>query len=119
MTSILKVQPQQTGGSAASAKDGIVLDLATAIESKLRSKIEIDQGNKTLFEADSKGRLPSLSVFLNQEIDRFNKLLGVMKSTLDQLRKGIKGLIVMSDALESMYNAFLNNQVNYPSHYLP
>ena len=55
--------------------------------------------------------MPSLSIVLKQEIDRFNRLLRVMKSSLVSLSKAIKGLVVMSGELELMYNSFLNNQV--------
>lgn len=53
----------------------------------------------------------SLGVFVGQEIDRFNKLLSVMKSTLVNLDKAIEGTVVMSMELEMMFNNFLNNKV--------
>lgn len=53
----------------------------------------------------------SLGVFIGQEIDRFNKLLSVMKSSLINLDKAIQGTVVMSMELENMYNDFLNNKV--------
>jgi dynein heavy chain len=57
---------------------------------------------------------------LGQEIDRFNKLLKVMKGSLSDLQKSMKGLIVMSTELEQMFNSFCFNQVpnswaHYPS----
>lgn len=36
-----------------------------------------------------------------------------MKFTLDELQRAIKGLVVMSAELESMFNNFLSNQVEY------
>ena len=57
------------------------------------------------------GRQNSLTTVLSQEVDRFNKLLVVIKASLHQLKKAIKGFVVMSDELEMVYNAFLNNQV--------
>ena len=53
----------------------------------------------------------SLGVFVGQEVDRFNTLLNVMKSTLINLDKAIQGTVVMSMDLESMFNNFLNNKV--------
>ncbi len=53
----------------------------------------------------------SLGVFVGQEIDRFNKLLHVMKSTLINLDKAILGTVVMSMELEQMFNNFINNKV--------
>ena len=36
-----------------------------------------------------------------------------MVFTLDELQRAIKGLVVMSAELESMFNSFLSNQVKY------
>jgi hypothetical protein len=49
---------------------------------------------------------------LTQEIGRFNRLLGLIQSSLVDLQKGIKGFVVMSDSLEEVYKAFINNQVS-------
>ena len=54
-----------------------------------------------------------------QECERFNKLLKRMLLTLIELQKAIKGLVVMSAELESMYNNLLNNQVWKTSHLNP
>lgn len=80
-----------------------------------------------MFEPDSKERLNSLTTVLQQEIDRYNRLLVIIKLSLANQLKAIKGLVVMDDTLEKskdleekwsmtelislVYNAFLNNQV--------
>jgi len=56
--------------------------------------------------------IPSLSTVLLQEMDRFNKLLSKMRSTLINLSKAIQGFGLMSQELDSMYYSLLNNQVN-------
>lgn len=53
----------------------------------------------------------SLGVFVGQEINRFNALLKVMKSTLILLDKAIEGTVVMSAELEGMASKFLDNRV--------
>ena len=62
------------------------------------------------------GAYPSLDTVLIKELDRFNKLVRAKRASLLQLRKAIKGLVVMSAELEAMFNAFQNNQVlwRYP-----
>lgn len=53
----------------------------------------------------------SLDIFRWQEVDRFNKLIKVMKKSLGDLQKAIKGTVVMSIALENMFLAFLDKKV--------
>lgn len=50
---------------------------------------------------------------LFQEVDRFNKLLRVLHASLENLKKAIKGLLVMSEQLEEVYKAFIKNQVTF------
>ena len=52
-----------------------------------------------------------MSTVLIQEMDKFNNLLRVMRSTLANLKKAIGGEIVMSADLDSTYFSMLNNQV--------
>lgn len=46
-----------------------------------------------------------------QEVERFNKLIKVMKKSLGDLQKAIKGTVVMSIQLENMFLAFLDKKV--------
>lgn len=55
--------------------------------------------------------MPSLTTVLLQEVNRYNLLLKLIHSSMDNLKKAIKGLVVMSDALEQLFIAFMNNQV--------
>lgn len=52
-----------------------------------------------------------LDIVLCQEIDRYNILLKRMKSGLQNLQKGILGLVVMSSELEDIFNAMLDGRV--------
>ena len=47
----------------------------------------------------------SLNTVLQQECIRYNKLLAVMKQTLSDVRKALKGLVVMSSELDEMFTA--------------
>ncbi|KAL0205536.1 hypothetical protein P9112_000843 [Eukaryota sp. TZLM1-RC] len=53
----------------------------------------------------------SMNSVLNQEVARYNKLLAVMFSTLKELKKALKGVVVLSSALEEMSISISNNQV--------
>ena len=53
----------------------------------------------------------SMNTVLIQEVIRFNNLLGTIKNSLNDLLKALKGLVVMSQALEEMANSLFINQV--------
>lgn len=42
------------------------------------------------------GLLPSLAIVLKQEMVKFNRLLSAMVASITELKKAIKGLVVMS-----------------------
>lgn len=52
-----------------------------------------------------------LEVCVVQEVERFNRLISEMSSSLDILVKAIRGEAIMSDDLDKMFHSFLNNQV--------
>lgn len=64
-----------------------------------------------MFVTTKDGLLPSITVFLLHEIERYNNLITVITQSLDNLQKAIKGLAVMSEELESMYYSIFNNKV--------
>ena len=55
------------------------------------------------------GVLQPLNIFLRQEVDRMQKVITLVRSTLIDLKLGIDGTIIMSeklqDALDNMFNA--------------
>ena len=53
----------------------------------------------------------SLNTVLIQEAIRYNRLLAVIQSTLKDLLKAIKGLVVMSEALDKMSLSLYSNLV--------
>ena len=55
--------------------------------------------------------MDSLSTVLSQEMLRFNKLLVVMRKSLIELGKAIRGEVLMDDTLDHMYTSFLINKV--------
>ena len=119
---VLSIQPRVATAAGGKTPDELIIEKCKEIQDQLPMLLDRAEGKKELFKHDSKGLLPSLSTVLLQEIERFNKLLKVMGNTLVDLTKAIQGFIVMSEELDTMYNALTNgivppnwDKVAYPS----
>jgi dynein heavy chain len=53
----------------------------------------------------------SMNTVLVQELIRYNRLIAVIRVTLVNVKKALKGLIVMSEELEKVSNSLYANQV--------
>ena len=74
--------------------------------------LSLEEAAAGLFDRSvSDGKLNSLSVVLGQEVERFTRLAGVMRTSMAQVQAAIKGLVVMSETLEATYNSLLLNEV--------
>ncbi|XP_018654464.1 LOW QUALITY PROTEIN: hypothetical protein Smp_130810 [Schistosoma mansoni] len=120
---ILNIQPRTLSTlNKGKTNDELIYEQSDLILKKLPENIQIENARPDLFNLDNKGRIDSLTIVLTQEIDRFNRLLTIIKNSLKQLKKAIKGFIVMSEDLEGVYTAVLQNSVptiwstkSYPS----
>lgn len=109
---MLSLQPRATGGGGAGlSSDDIVNNSAQAIQADLPAQLDLDDAGETTFVIQPNGLLTSLMIVLQQEIVKFNKLLSVVATSLVQIQKAIKGLVLMSIDLDAMYTAMLNNAV--------
>uniref|UniRef100_A0A8C3KJ13 Dynein axonemal heavy chain 3 n=1 Tax=Calidris pygmaea TaxID=425635 RepID=A0A8C3KJ13_9CHAR len=114
---VLLTLPREAGGGGKSPQE-TVEDLAQDILSKLPSAFDIEEVMKVypvLYEE-------SMNTVLRQELIRFNRLTEVVRSSLINLGKAIKGQVLMSSELEDVFNSMLMGKVpsmwaakSYPS----
>jgi dynein heavy chain len=99
---LLSIQPRTSGGDkSGETPDEIGDRMARDIESRMPELLPVKKIENP----------NSLDIFRMQEVDRFNKLIKVMKKSLSDLQKAIKGTTVMSIQLEKMFHAFLDKKV--------
>ena len=98
------------GGGPDASNDAKVMETATSILNRMPETYDLRKAHPDSFKK-SGDAVNSLGVFLSQELIRFNGLIEVMKATLIELRRAIKGEVVMSGELENMYNCFVFQKV--------
>ncbi|KAI9197259.1 dynein heavy chain and region D6 of dynein motor-domain-containing protein [Polychytrium aggregatum] len=115
LASLLSLQPQVSVGGGASREDK-VMGISADISKRLPEDIDYDYTYK-LVKLD----MSPLNVVLLQEIARFNYLLRKVRKSLEELQKGIKGVVVMSPELEETFLYIYEGRVpplwskSYPS----
>ena len=111
MFTMLSLQPRATGGGEGKSSDEIVTDLALDIQPRTPAILDEDDAQEDVFTIMPNGLISPISTVLAQEMIKFNRLLRMMNTSLRDIQKAIKGMIVMSVDLDKMYTAFLNNAV--------
>ena len=113
LDTLVSIQPRSGGGGGGRSSDDVVYELAEDILKRLPPPLDPEAAHPLTFAlAEGTGDgVNSLGVFLQQEMSRFNNLTAVMRSSLSTLKKAVKGLVVMSSALETMLGAMLFQRV--------
>ena len=118
LTTVLITQSQSGGGGSGKSADDEMLEMSKDILNKLPPNFDLEVAQKKypVMYTECKNTV------VCQELQRFNKLLTKVRSSLQDLQKAVKGLVVMDASLESLSRAMLNNQlpdlwakVSYPS----
>ncbi|XP_067915582.1 dynein axonemal heavy chain 3-like [Heterodontus francisci] len=114
---ILSTLPREVNGGDRSSSE-IVQELATDILSKIPPDFVTE---------DVMNRYPtkyseSMNTVLVQELLHFNRLISIIRTSLRDINKAIRGLILMSSQLEDMFNSMIVGKVpvtwsakSYPS----
>lgn len=96
LASALTQQPRAIAATGGKTPDQILDETATGILNKLPAPFDLEAAARKHPLQKTK----SMNTVLQQEILRFNKLLGLVRSHLKQLKQAIKGEVVMSPDLE-------------------
>jgi len=108
---VLSLQPRLVTAAGGKSPEDKVDELASEISENLPSKVLMSEACDGLFKLEPNGAYNCLDTVLMQESDRYNRVLDTMRKTLGDLRKALKGLVVMSSDLEKMFTSMVNNQV--------
>uniref|UniRef100_A0A3Q3JBV6 Uncharacterized protein n=1 Tax=Monopterus albus TaxID=43700 RepID=A0A3Q3JBV6_MONAL len=108
---LLSLQPRVTSPTAVGARpsreDQVrVLERLADVRGKIPALIDYEGTTSLLQDISS-----LLNVVLLQEIQRYNSLLDTIISSLVELERGIKGLVVMSPNLEETFNCIYDARV--------
>lgn len=99
----------------ASTTDEVVLRMASEVLQRLPApsllNLELALKDHPNFRPLPSGHDNSLGTVLEQEVSLFTRLLQTMRLSLENLKKAVKGMVLMSKDLEAMYVSILNNQV--------
>jgi len=106
------------GGGGSGSKEDAIAATAADIAQKTPENFDLEFAQlkyPVLWEE-------SMNTVLCQELIRFNNLLSLMRSSLSNIQKAVKGLVVMSSELEVLGNSLFVNRVplmwkarSYPS----
>ena len=99
---ILLTQSRASGGGGSSGDD-LLASIADDISRKLPEDFDLE-ATKALFPVEY---LQSMNTVLLQELIRYNRLTTIVRSSLVNLKKAIKGLVVMDADLEALATSLL------------
>ena len=102
----LSLQPRSAGGEGKTWAEQLD-ELAHDIAAKVPAQFDIE---KAIIKYPVKYE-DSMNTVLTQEMIRFNRLISELKTTLVDVQKAIKGLVVMSGELEAMGNSMVIGRV--------
>ncbi|EDV24937.1 uncharacterized protein TRIADDRAFT_25541, partial [Trichoplax adhaerens] len=105
--SLLSTQGSNVATGVSRKADDTLYDIAQDVMTKLPSNFDLAGAIKKYPVSYSE----SMNTVLVQELKRFNDLLEAIRSSLSNLQKAIKGLVIMSTDLESLSQSLLIGKV--------
>jgi len=116
--SVLLTQGASGGGGGGKKADEQLSAICEDILKKLPKNFDLEAAGKKYPVTYNE----SMNTVLTQEMERFNKLLSIIRTSLQNLQKAIKGLVVMSAELEGVAASLIIGKIpamwakrSYPS----
>ena len=110
--------PRQTNTGSGKSSTQVIDELAADILTKLPADYNVEAVIKKYPVVYTE----SMNTVLRQELIRYNRLTSVVRKSLQDIRKAMKGLVVMSAELEEVFDSMLKGRVpnvwaskSYPS----
>lgn len=108
---VLSLQPREQAKGGGMTREELIEKTCTEIQTVAPPLFDVDMVLKaypTMYDE-------SMNTVLTQECIRYNGLLNIMKISLRESLKALKGLVVMSNDLEMLCVSVFNNQVRFPN----
>ncbi|GLD50869.1 dynein heavy chain 8, axonemal [Lates japonicus] len=110
LDTITNIQPKESGGGSGATRESIVYSMAEDMLDKLPPNYVPHEVKARLLKM---GALNPMNIFLRQEVDRMQRIISVVRTSLTDLKLAIDGTIIMSenlrDALDNIFDARVPN----------
>ncbi len=90
----MSIQPKDSSGGGGETRESVVYKQAEEMLEKLPSDYIPHEVRARLHKM---GAIAPMNIFLRQEIDRMQRVISVVRSTLQDLQLAIDGTIIMSE----------------------
>eukprot|EP00899_Mesostigma_viride_P012092 jgi/Mesvir1/20884/Mv07961-RA.1 len=114
----LLLTQSSTASSGGGAKDDVLATIVAEVLAKVPPNFDLEAAQNKYPVSYHE----SMNTVLCQELGRFNRLLSVVRSSLLELQRAIKGLVVMSAELEALASSLFDGKIpamwaakSYPS----
>jgi len=112
MSTVLSVQPRLVGSKGGGpTPDEQVMAKCEEFLGVLPDVLTREEAGPTTFTTLASGLPNSMSTVLSHELVKYNALLRRMHWSLEEMKKALRGLTVLSEDLDKMFSSFLNDQV--------
>ena len=109
---VLDIQPKESGGGGGSKEETREAIVGRSSKDML-DKLPEDYSPHQVSEAIESlgGAMLPMNIFLQQEIDRMQKILSLVRGTLKDILMAIEGTIIMSEDLKDIFNDMFDAKV--------